>query len=95
MTFPCQPLIVDKHGTIRFEANRIVKFLLDDGHFDMNHLALMHGAFRDKDWEQFAMLIGYSTAGFADLSYVSDEISEKVDKESDNVRKRRQRNMEW
>ena len=67
---PNQPTAPDENGTIRFKANEIVKYLLDAGPYDMNHLAICH--FDDEDREQFAQLIGYSVSGYADLSYVSE-----------------------
>lgn len=74
MNHPLQPLIVDDHGIVRFKANEIVRYLLDAGTFDMNHLAVT--PFEQNDREQFAQLIGYSLAGFAELPYVSDETYE-------------------
>lgn len=71
MNHPIQPLELDEHGTLRFKKNSIVRYLLDHGGIDMNGLAMLE--FEDNDREQFAMLIGYSLGGFADLSYVSEE----------------------
>lgn len=68
---PIQPLVLDENGVLRFEENKIVRYLLDAGPFDMNKLALM--PFSNEDREQFAQLIGYSLSGFSELSYVSDE----------------------
>jgi hypothetical protein len=76
VTHPIQPLIRDEQGVLRFKRNAIVRYLLDCGPFDMNHLAMMD--FTDKDREQFAQLIGYSLSGFGELSYVSDETYEKA-----------------
>jgi hypothetical protein len=73
---PVQPLEKDKHGTIRFKSNPIVRLLLDDGKYDMNRLAML--PFSDEDREQFAQLIGYSLSGFSDLSYVSDETYDRA-----------------
>ena len=70
MNHPIQPLYND-NGVTRFKANAIVRYLLDAGPFDMNHLAML--PFSDDDREQFAQLIGYSLSGFSELSYVSDE----------------------
>lgn len=67
---PIQPL-VDDDGITRFRANRIVRFLLDAGPFDMNDLA--EKDFADDDRAQFAQLIGYSLSGFSELSYVDDD----------------------
>lgn len=68
---PHQPLGLDANGTLRFKPNKIVRFLIDMGTFDMNKLAIMD--FSKEDRVQFAQLIGYSRSGFGDLSYVSDE----------------------
>lgn len=68
---PVQPLVTSPDGLIRFKANKIVRFLLDAGSFDMNELAVM--SFSQEDREQFAQLIGYSVSGFSELSYVSDK----------------------
>jgi hypothetical protein len=70
MSHPIQPLYRDGQGTIRFKDNKIVRFLLDNGGFDLNNLAVME--FSQEDREQFAQLIGYSLCGFGDLTYVSD-----------------------
>lgn len=77
MTHPVQPLVVDEQGVVRFQANAIVRFLLDAGPYDMNALSLM--PFSDEDRAQFAQLIGYSLCGFGDLSYVSDEVFERAE----------------
>lgn len=73
MRQPIQQLI-DVDGVLRFRENKIVRFLLDNGPFDLNVLA--REDFSCQDREQFAMLIGYSFAGFGDLGYVSDETYE-------------------
>jgi hypothetical protein len=71
MRHPMQPLVRDGEGTIRFKANEIVRYLLDNGKIDMNDLAEQN--FSQDDRTQFAQLIGYSVDGFHELSYVSDE----------------------
>jgi hypothetical protein len=69
--FPMQPLVRDPDGVIRFRGNRIVRFLLDAGPFDLNSLALM--PWEDQEREQLAQLIGYSVDGFGELDYVSND----------------------
>ena len=69
---PVQPLVVDDQGVVRFHANAIVRYLLDAGPFDMNHLGIK--GFSREDREQFAQLIGYSHSGASDLSYMSNEV---------------------
>ncbi|KKW12847.1 MAG: hypothetical protein UY48_C0008G0022 [Candidatus Gottesmanbacteria bacterium GW2011_GWB1_49_7] len=72
MRHPIQPLEKDTHGVLRFKRNEVVCYLLDNGPFDLNQLAMM--VFSQEDREQFAQLIGYSLSGFNDLlPYVSDE----------------------
>ena len=67
---PTQDMHIDENGTVRFKENKIVSFLLENGGFDMNKLAVMD--FSQEDRIQFAQLIGYSFGGFSDLSYVTD-----------------------
>jgi len=64
--FPLQP--IEEH---RFVANKVVRYLLDNGGIDMNDLAVQD--FPQTDREQFAQLIGYSISGAGDLDYFSDE----------------------
>lgn len=71
--FPMQPIEVADDGVVRFRPNRIVRYLLDAGQFDMNHLAKIGHLFTREEHEHFAQLIGYSVSGFGELSYVSDE----------------------
>jgi len=71
--FPQQPLVWDD-TVIRFRENRIVRFLLDAGPFDLNQLA--HMPFDDDEREQLAQLLGYSVGGFMELDFVSDSAAE-------------------
>jgi hypothetical protein len=75
---PIQPLVKDEKGVPRFKKNKIVEYLLDQGPFDMNHLAVQQ--FSQEDHEQFAQLIGYSLGGFGELSYVSDDVYNAAEK---------------
>lgn len=83
---PIQPLAKDEHGTVRFKGNAIVRYLLDAGQFDMNHLAVT--PFSQEDREQFAQLIGYSLSGYSDLSYVRDDSYEAAAKMAEGVDER-------
>ena len=69
---PMQPIYRDEEGILRFVPNKIVRFLLNAGPFDMHVLAQLPGI-TNEEREQFAQLIGYSVSGFGDLSYVSSE----------------------
>ena len=63
---PTQPTVM-VNGVKRFKSNAIVRWLLDDGPFDMNRIAMR--GFDVEDQRQFAQLIGYSVSGYQDLSY--------------------------
>lgn len=70
---PIQPIEVDKNGDLRFVENKIVNKLLElVGEGVLNEMATWDVS--DEDRMQFAMLIGYSLGGFAELCYTSDEV---------------------
>jgi hypothetical protein len=68
---PMQPVVKDEHGAVRFKANPIVRYLLDNGGINLSQIGMQD--FTDEDRAQFAQLIGYSVSGYGELSYVSDE----------------------
>jgi hypothetical protein len=77
-----QPIVLDEYGVPRFKANPIVRYLLDRGPFDMNHLAAVGApmGWSDDDAAQFAQLIGYSTSGWGSLSYVAPRAAGVADR---------------
>ena len=80
---PIQPLYEDEIGTTRFKPNKIVQYLLDEGPFDLNTIAVKaaQGDISNDDQRQFAQLIGYSLGGFSELtSYVDDETYETAER---------------
>lgn len=86
MNQPIQPLEKRTDGILRFTPNAVVRYLLDNGPIDMNHLA--NCPFGNNDREQFAQLIGYSLSGFEELSYVSDETYEAAERMADGTDER-------
>lgn len=72
MKMPMQPIYLDDNGIARFVENKIVRFLLDAGPFDMNQIACLPGISQEER-QQFAQLIGYSVSGFGELSYCDNE----------------------
>lgn len=78
-----QEIILDQNATIRFKANEIVRYILDNGGIDLNQLAILE--FSQEDREQFAQLIGYSISGYHELSYVSDESAEAASKRASEL----------
>jgi len=85
---PNQPLVRDAHGTVRFQENAIVRYILDAGGIDMNGIALM--PFSREDREQFAQLIGYSVCGFGELPYVSDDAWDRAKRAERRLLRERQ-----
>ena len=85
-----QKIDLDAHSVLRFRSNALVRYLLDAGPFDLNHLALLPNIPRG-DWVQLAQLIGYSVSGFGDLSYVKRRETEEADRRADKVRDKRDR----
>lgn len=79
-----QPLLRDEHGTVRFRENKIVRYLLDEGPFDLQKLAVL--PFDREDHEQFAQLIGYSVSGLGELPYVSSATCKKADSAAERLR---------
>lgn len=75
--YPLQPVVWDGKGVIRFQANPIVRHLLDwasERGMGLNELVI-EGAglgWTRADWEHFAQLHGYSVSGWGGLSYVSN-----------------------
>jgi len=75
---PIQPLAYDEKGVLRFKANTIVQYLLDNGGIDLNKIAYL--PFSKEDRQQFAQLIGYSLGGYSSLSYADNESCETAEK---------------
>jgi putative N-acetylmannosamine-6-phosphate epimerase len=75
-----QPIVIAPDGIIRFKANAVVKWLLDQAEqgrmVNMNDIARQD--FSDEDRSQFAQLIGYSVGGYNELSYVDDADAERA-----------------
>lgn len=78
MSHPIQPLQYNDKGVLRFKANAIVQYLLDNGGIDLNKIACLD--FSKEDRQQFAQLIGYSLSGYATLSYTDNASCEAAEK---------------
>ncbi len=74
MKLPMQPIYRDENGRARFRGNKIVRWMLDQSAlgrtFDLNTIATQD--FPQADYVQLMRLIGYSLAGFHELSGVPD-----------------------
>ncbi len=70
-----QPVVKDERGVLRFKGNAIVQALLRESTllgFGLNRLSEGED-FTQADWEQFYQLIGYTLAGYHELSMISDD----------------------
>lgn len=83
---PDQPIEVDDAGVFRFKKNAIVRFLVDAGPFTLTQLAALPVS--NDDFNQFAMLLGYTVAGFGELSYADNARVERADEEVTRLRER-------
>jgi hypothetical protein len=81
---PMQPIGLDPNGTARFRENRIVRYLLDAGPFDMCQIADLPGI-TNAERMQFAQLIGYSVSGAGELRYFDHETIRKMDRRADDL----------
>lgn len=76
---------LDQFKKLVRERNGIIRWLLQNGPGDMNEIAeqgvleMTGRGFSQKDYEQFAMLIGYSVSGAGDLSYFSPAMINRAD----------------
>jgi hypothetical protein len=82
---PMQPIYLDEEGTPRFKSNAIVRRLLDEKIISLNDIAMWLGDVDVpvEDAEQFWQLLGYSTSGYGDLSFVRPEIIAEADEKAD------------
>ena len=88
-----QLLVKDDDGVVRFRPNTVVRHLLDKGSIRLSDLAMVD--FPQEDLEQFAQLIGYSLAGYHELSYVSDGSALAASKASGGYKGCRDKGCEW
>lgn len=71
-------MVVDLSGEVRWQANPIVRWLLDTGGKTLNDIAHLPGV-TDEERRQFAQLIGYSVNRYGELSYVPLGIAREAD----------------
>lgn len=62
---PMQPLVV-VGDRVHFKVNKIVRYLLDKGGIDLNDIVT--APFDQDELDHFYQLIGYSVAGYHELS---------------------------
>lgn len=90
---PMQPIEWAEENVVRFRKNQIVDYLVDWARgrgMGLNEIAVMHarGYFNSWDLMQLDQLIGYSVAGYGDLSYVDRDQLADADRVVDALAKR-------
>lgn len=81
---PRQPVVIDKHGTVRFKRNAIVEdALCGDKRLDLNVVAVgvAKGRYTVEDYTQAMQLLGYSVSGAADLREFDSKVLEEAEAE--------------
>lgn len=66
---PSQPVEVAADNIVRFKPNAIVKYMVENGPWDLDRLSTIGTG---KDYSQLAQQLGYSVSGWGDLSIVND-----------------------
>lgn len=84
-SWPAGPMVIDKHGVVRFRENLIVGELVRSysGGLNSLYVRVANGEFSEADYEHLMQLIGYSLGGFADLSGSTDAVYDQADRKSD------------
>lgn len=62
-------IVIDEHGVERFRQNRLVRFLVDNCKYDLNHIWGLYGDgdFTDAEMREVYRLMGYSVGGFGEV----------------------------
>lgn len=83
---PMQAIVIAEDGVVRFQANGIIRWLVDSGHINLNEVGLMH--FDDEDRMQLAQLLGYSVSGFGELGYADPVVVSEADEKAEALYER-------
>src|SRR5271170_6490374 len=88
---PMQPIYLDEEGTPRFKGNAIVRRLFKEKIISLNDIAMWLDDVPVEDAEQFWQLLGYSTSGYGDLSFVRPEIIAEADAKAEALLEKKKR----
>lgn len=72
-----QPIYLDDSGSPRFKCNAIIRKLTHDKVINLNKIDFE--SFPVEDVEQFFQLLGYSTSGYGDISFVRPATIDEAD----------------
>ena len=96
MKHPMQPVGFDSTGkVVRFKENKIVRFLLNEGPFDLNQISSMMAKdmFSEEDYTHLMQLIGYSISGYGELPTSPEDLVNEADQEADRIVKLRREQL--
>jgi hypothetical protein len=65
---PMQPIVVADDGVVRFQANKVIEWIVDSGKVSLDDVAMLKVPVGDK--EQFWQMLGYSVSGYGGLLFV-------------------------
>lgn len=88
MKQPMQPVYRDNDDTIRFQANQLVRDLVDgllQGNFNTISALVARGRYSQADYEQLMQLWGYTVTGYCELGLVSEESKDEVERVAGEV----------
>jgi DNA-binding CsgD family transcriptional regulator len=82
---PMQPVVLDADGTVRFKANRVVRWMyeqLKQRGLSLNEIYAAHDVESEDrdDYQHLMQLIGYSVDGYGELSTSDPEIVQVADR---------------
>lgn len=80
-------IALDDKGTPRFKKNAVVRYLVNTEIISLNEVlafSLANGL-PIEDVEEFWQMLGYSTAGYGDLSFVRDETKNAADEAANRL----------
>ena len=69
--------LVDVNGVIRFKRNAVVRWLFEQGHFNLNRIPVDELPLEDV--EEFWQMLGYSVSGYGELSFIRPETVAEAD----------------
>ena len=72
--FPLQPIYTDRQGIKRFKGNAIIKWMFRK--FKITDI--LHGSFSEMELLQFVMLMGHSLCYLSEISWVGEDIKNKI-----------------
>jgi len=87
---PMQPIYLDESGSPRFQANGIIKRIVNEGMVSLSEINMWvhrYPGITQDDVDQFWQLIGYSLEGYSELAgsdVISNDAADRAAKAAEN-----------